>query len=238
MNLKFADDDDAAAAMYATYVTFHLSMADFHKPTGSIVQPLEVDLPKMMKVETMFIYLLEDKVVIREYKGQKHSNSMVMIPSTRPGEFAVIRHPEFDYFVQCFFEEGGLRSLIQYLTETHETPKGGYTREALAAFSFDPDRCYHLGLGYEFRVCLEEQFVQITATENDRAEKTRTLEWHLEISFTDLFNMFKDIRSLLPQLPVEERNCLAHFPLDHANQEGMWACIVCQFFNDDYHNML
>ncbi|CAH1798201.1 unnamed protein product [Owenia fusiformis] len=212
-----------------TCVTFHLSKIDFQKPKGSIVRPLENELPKMLKVGATYIYRIGDNVVIREYSAQQHANTMVMVPSIQPGDFGIMTSREFDYLIECFFETGGLRSLIYYLDVT-KTPDDQH----LKSFEFIPDRFYHLGLGYEFRVFAEEKLLSVTSTEYDRHNSTRILKWHVTFSFADVMDMLKDIRLLIPRLPLEERNCLAHFPLDHMNQEGMMSCLVCQYFNDDY----
>ncbi|CAH1782138.1 unnamed protein product, partial [Owenia fusiformis] len=85
-----------------TCVTFHLSMVDFNKPTGSIVKPLEEDLPWMLKVGNRYVYRVKDKVVIREYSWAQHGARMVMLPEFQPGKFAIMTYREFDYLVQCY----------------------------------------------------------------------------------------------------------------------------------------
>ncbi|CAH1790274.1 unnamed protein product [Owenia fusiformis] len=211
-------------------VHFHLTLEDAARPSGCIVNPIQPEWPQMLKIsngsclQEIFIYTQGDHVVIRTFKLKLIVVNKVKRVGCMPysSKFARLPRQEFDYMITCCTERG-IREYMRAIQDDLAVPN-----QALATPLNAP---HHLGLGYEFKVHSDINLFEVTSTYHDRVKQKFTQLWSVYLNFEEMEDVLKNIHSLIPPLAIEDMNCIATLHGDHMNQEGMWACNVCQYLS-------
>ncbi|CAH1803401.1 unnamed protein product [Owenia fusiformis] len=212
-------------------VHFHLTLEDAARPSGCIVNPIQPDWPQMLKISDgfslreIFIYMKGDHVVLRTFQLKlivvNKEKRVGCVPTS--SQFARLPRQEFDYMITCCTERG----IREYMLRTirNDLPVQNQTLD------IPLNELQHLGLGYEFKVHSKEDLFEVRSTHHNRVKQKYTQRWSVYVNFEEMEDILENIHRLIPPLAVKDMNCLATLHDDHMNQDGMWACHVCQYLS-------